>query len=310
MRLLLLGDTHFEERGPDRRKDDYFLTQLCKLKQIFSIYGEEKCDAILQVGDFFNSPYVSNYVKSNLITDLKHWGNIMYCIFGQHDIFGHAWQTFERSPLAVLEAAAVLKVVRDPCTRIEGKSGDCVYVYGACFGCEVPKVESEHTFNILLVHDMIGDRELYPGQELKGPRDYLRKYPNYDLIVCGDYHYTFKDSHQGRIICNPGCLMRKTIGEFDLQHKPGVFIFDTDSKDLKWILLDVEPVEDVFDFTKTESIKEDSSKVVEFIEKLRANNEDRAAWREALRVVLEEKKVCSRVRTLLDSVIAYTLENK
>ena len=55
MRLLLLGDCHFRSSAPARRTDDFFQTQLDKMEQVKKIYVEQRCDAVLQAGDLFDS---------------------------------------------------------------------------------------------------------------------------------------------------------------------------------------------------------------------------------------------------------------
>lgn len=307
MKLLLLGDTHFSGKSPERRKDDYFNTQLKKLDQVITnIAWSNDCKAIIQVGDFFNSPYTSDYVKARLIDILLSCSQEndipIFCIFGQHDIFGHTSFTYQRSPLAVLEAAECVELLGDSPTVL-----DSLAIYGASFGEAVPKVLNTNSFNILVVHDMIGDRELYPGQELKGPRKYLREHPEYGLIVCGDYHYTFRDTWDGRVICNPGCMMRKTINPFDLDHKPGVFVFDTKTKDLEWFPLTIGSVEDVFDLTVMEKSTTDSSQTMAFIESLRQNQELKNTWPAKLQELYETMGISEDIQNLLSRLIQEAL---
>jgi len=310
MKLLLLGDTHFTNRIPERRKgSDYFQTQRLKFNQVRQIFREKKCDIILQVGDFFDNPHVSDYVKACLIRDLKNEIPMMpiYYVFGQHDVFSHTAFTFKRSPLAVMQAAKCVNICCEKGERFQSNlhSNESVYIYGASFGQEVPSVEDESTYNILIVHDMIGDRELYPGQELKNPIRYLQKHSNYDLIVAGDYHYNFSAKYNDRVIVNPGCLVRKTINEFDLNHHPGVYIFDTIDSSLERIELDINSIEDTFDLTRQE--KKDTSQILKFIEKLKENQNVKSSWRVILERVLNEKKVNESVKITLNEIINDTL---
>jgi exonuclease SbcC len=316
MKLLLLGDTHFSGKSPERRKDDYFATQLNKLEQVFSLARKYCVTAIIQTGDFFNSPYTSDYVKAQLIRTIE-WNRFnsnlspICCIFGQHDVFGHTSYTFQRSPLAVLEAANCITMLSEEhITFQEDEDPVPVRIFGASFGQIVPEPISDKLFNVLVVHDMIGDRELYPGQELKGPRKYLRDHSGYDLIVCGDYHYTFDDKWNNKIICNPGCLMRKTISKFDLAHKPGVFICDTTERDLQWIPLKVGEVEEVFDTSREEKCTTDMSEVMSFIESLKVSEQIKATWQTVLQEIMDKREIDQDIRDLLSKLINEALGDK
>ena len=64
MRFGILGDLHFTNRSPERRVDDYWKTLYRKMSQALYIFDEKECDYILQVGDYFNSPAVSDKVIS------------------------------------------------------------------------------------------------------------------------------------------------------------------------------------------------------------------------------------------------------
>ena len=68
MRILALGDTHFSYRKPSSRCDESYFdgTQLGKLKQVIKIFIREKCDFIIQTGDWFDSPSVSLYVIAQI----------------------------------------------------------------------------------------------------------------------------------------------------------------------------------------------------------------------------------------------------
>ena len=307
MKLGILGDTHFTSRGPNRRLDNYFETQIDKFNQSLDIFEREKCTHIIQVGDLTESPDVSNFVISVIIRLLRERGIVVYCCYGQHDISGHSASTLKRSPLKVLEAAGVVILLKDK--PIEQKnvfvptSNDKRYImlYGASFGEPVPNTCEDDPYNILVTHRMIGDRELYPGQELVSPRKFLRDNPSFDLVICGDYHYRFKDTYDGRMIINSGCLMRKTISKFDQEHIPGVATFDVNENKLDIFELNIQPVEEVFDLSREE--KSDNKNLIKFIENLQESNESTVDWKRNLLKVLEERKACQGVRDLIDNAL-------
>ncbi|MHA1592370.1 MAG: metallophosphoesterase family protein [Candidatus Heimdallarchaeaceae archaeon] len=308
MKLGILGDLHLTNRGPRRRLDNYFETQIDKLKQALNIFDREKCSHIIQVGDFFESPDTGNYVISTIISLLRSRNIKILCCYGQHDISGHNAFTLKRSPLKVLESAGVVKILsKDPVQLANNVVGDdkrYLMMYAASFGEKVPETDANDPYNILVTHRMIGDKSLYPGQELTSPRKFLRDNPNYNVVFCGDYHYRFQDVYQGRTIVNPGCLMRKTIGKFDLEHQPGVTIFDVnkDKDGLSLFLLKVKTIEEIFDLEKAG--KKDNKKLLEFIENLRENNESDVDWKRNLVRVLSERKSSKEVKDIISRILS------
>lgn len=305
MKLGIIGDTHYTNKGPSKRRDDFFATQLAKTAEAFTIFQVQNCDYVLQVGDLFDSHTVANRVKAALISILKMEHRKLYCIAGQHDIVGHSLGTLPNSPLAVLEAAGSIQLVNDVPTSLEVVKGFEVEIYGASFGAKVPTPKNSKAFNILIIHAMIGDRLLYPGQNLASPEKFLKNHPDYDLVAAGDYHYSFQATYQNRTIVNPGCLVRKTVGTFDLEHKPSVVTFDTETKKVIFHPLTIEPAAEVFDLTKA-TIR-DSFDTDKFIQSLkrRLGAEDQRddqenEWTRALKRVMKERKSSKAVQELID----------
>jgi predicted phosphodiesterase len=304
MKIGILGDIHYTNRAPRRRIDDYFQTQLRKSNQALTIFEEMECDIVIQPGDFFDSPAVADRVKSTIITLLKGYGRKIYCVWGQHDITGHSKSTLPNSPLAVLEAAEVVEIL-DNKSRIVGTvdedSDISVCLYGAGFGEDIPE-PYEDCYNILVAHRMVGDRPLWPDQELIGPREFLRKHTGYNICIFGDYHYRFSEKWNGRIIVNVGALVRKTVSKFDLEHRPAVGVFDTSTNEVEIIELDVKPVKEILDLTKEVKGK-GSNALVRLVERLKEGSKKLIGWKSILLRVYEERKSCSAVKEIIDSTL-------
>lgn len=308
MKFGILGDLHLTNRGPRRRLDNYFQTQLGKLKQAFDIFKAEECDAIIQVGDFVESPNVSREVDIEIITFLLAQHFDIYCCFGQHDIAGHSASTLKRSPLRVLESANLVKILSKHPTELKNTSiptndnNRYMMLYAASFGEPIPETHSDDPYNILVTHRMIGDRQLYPDQKLIGPQKFLKDNPTYSLILCGDYHYRFHDTYNGRTIINPGCLMRKTISKYDQQHEPGVVTFDTNTNCVNVIKLNVQKIEEVFDLST--AAKKDNEQLLKFIENLNETGKAKSSdWKHNLVTALEKAKASSEVKRLIDNAL-------
>ena len=311
MKIGILGDLHLTSRGPSRRLDNFFETQMGKLEEAFDIFKENGCTLIFQPGDLFDSHTVSNQVKARMILFLRRQmkGEFpVYCVSGQHDISGHSLHTLKNSPLAVLQSAGVIHILSEnACTQclqnIDDKIGPALF--GASFGESIPKPEVRNgMYNILVLHKMIGDRELFPGQELTKPNQFLRNNPDYDLVICGDYHYRFSSQYQGRTIVNAGCLVRKTISKWDLEHKPSVAIFDTDTKKVEFVELEIRPAGEVFDLFRTsESSKINSEKFLNALKDKIGGSRKGISAKEALSLVLENRGSSTRVQNIIDECL-------
>jgi len=177
-----------------------------------------------------------------------------------------------------------------------GDNGLDVNLYGASFGEDIPEVITEG-FNVLVTHRMIGDRPLYPGQELQGPRSFLRKYPEFDLVCCGDYHYRFDDGVQDRVILNPGVMMRKTLKEADMEHDPAVYTFDTQERKFKIIPVPCEPITKVMNLDRT--TKRVPIELEDLIRKIQLGKASQIGWKNILLRVMEQRKTVNSVRDVI-----------
>lgn len=309
MLIGIMGDTHYTNRGPSKRLDDFFATQLRKTEEAFNIFADHKCDIIIQPGDLFDGPTAANKVKAALIQLFKEHRVKLYCVAGQHDITGHSLGTLPNSPLAVMEAADVIQMLKSEMTIIRPsgcRAVDELNCYGASFGSEIPTPKYPDAYNILVIHAMIGDRELFPGQNLTKPRNFLKKHPEYNLVVAGDYHFSFHASEGKRTIVNAGCLVRKTVCKFDLEHKPSVFIFDTKKDQLRKFPLTIVPSDEVFDLTRpnTQSdfdVSKFTNSILQTTAGMNKSQEDLA--KRTLKTIFKEKGTSQAVQDLIDDCL-------
>jgi len=303
MNLLLLGDCHFSNRRPcNRRDENYFETMISKFRQVLTIYREYECSELIQVGDFFDSPMISNEVIARIINEshecLTH---PIRCIYGQHDIFSHSAATIIKSPLAILEAAKIITILDDDGFVLPDSN---VKIYGASFGKPIPTPtkSADNEFLILVHHGMIGAKDIYPGQNITKPDSFLSQYSMYDLIVCGDYHWSFDCVIGDRVILNSGCIIRKTVAENDINHVPGVYLFNTQTREYSRVLLDVLPSEEVLNITDKES-HEPSRDLLDLISAISMQEGKKVSWKHLLYQYLEEHNVDKSIIDLIEKCI-------
>jgi len=302
--ICLLGDTHFRSQAPEGRLDtDFLSTQLNKLEQVYRVAEEHDCIAILQTGDFFDR-------YDPTVTTRQRIAHFLYCnrkiplftIAGQHDMVGHSVKSIEKSEIKYLEKCGLLNVLG------QGKI-DNLNLFGASFGQGIPQIINPDDYNILVIHKMIGNRKLYPQQKLDNPIRFLKKHNGFKLIVCGDYHYRFIEQMNNRTICNPGVLVRLKRNIHDLEHKPGVIIFDTDINEYEFVLLDVEPVDDIFNM-KEKVEKDDDKYLVDFLNKLQNTGKIATSFDENLQLFYEEHNVSDSIKNKISMVQEQLVEIK
>lgn len=259
MKLMLTGDWHISLSAPKRRIDDYWEALTGKLIWITETFHEEKCSAIVQPGDFFDSFRANDYLKSFVI-DLFRDTQIL-TIFGQHDLKYHN-VNIANTPLALLETAKTVRILgKKPYVLPESKE---VFFYGASWNEPLP--EPTHKPCILAAHRMVINKDkLWPGQTSFMWAEELNQL-NYDLIVTGDNHQSFR---RGKVV-NCGSLMRARIDQKD--HKPCVWIYDTKTKGFKQLFVPIKPADEVFDYEGASTEKETNEKLDLFIENLRKSD--------------------------------------
>lgn len=318
MKILCLGDTHFRYKRPQRRTDDFFETQYQKMKWVLEKYNELECSALLQVGDLFDSSDISNYVIATYVNYFRNYVNnpqliSVYTVFGQHDLVGHSLSSSKRTPMWILKEGYLINIVSEKWEWITNgininKDWD---VYGCSFGQEVPALGDGEHFEkiegrILIIHANIGDRPLWPGHEPEDPKNFLRKHPEFDLVVAGDYHYSFEARIGDRVILNPGALVRLKANKWDLAHHPKIAIFDTETRKVEWHEVPHKKAEDVFDLSNLEEEKyeeERKTKLKLLVAAMERDKETSVSFADNLMGYYRKEKVDEQVKGIISEMM-------
>jgi DNA repair exonuclease SbcCD nuclease subunit len=271
MKLLIMGDAHLRGGKPENRLDNYEETQYQKMVWIFEKAKEYDCEYILQPGDLtehfpyprMNFECLGRYIE--LFRKFKTNFNIeIITIRGQHDSSFH--KQSENSPISVMEKANVIWVASDypPCFPID----DNTCIIGCDFVDDIQPYMWVFDFNILLIHKMISNQDYWNGYvQYASPEWMLSKYPDFDLIVSGDNHHSFQCFvNNNRALINCGSLMRSNIDQAN--HKPCVWVFDTDTFSAEQFFIPIKPFNEVFDLQSKEEGKQTSMENEALIERL------------------------------------------
>jgi DNA repair exonuclease SbcCD nuclease subunit len=272
VKLLLTGDLHLTDKSPKKRIDDFVKAQRGKVADIINIYNKEGCALILQPGDLFDSHKASDYLKQLWMKIFKEYDVHIYCVFGQHDLRYHT-SNIDNTPIRVMNRAGNIHILNNDFFYIPDEETICIY--GQSWFEKTPKIKDPSMFNILVVHKQFYTSKLdWPTQDVDGTNatSFLKKHP-FDLVVAGDNHRFFHVTYKGKQLVNLGSLMRTKIDQND--HKPRVAIFDTDTKKIKFIKLDVKPFEKVFDMAKEKEEEERSESLQTFIKEIKTSKKSK-----------------------------------
>lgn len=296
--MILAADSHARNAIPRARRDDFMAAQERKWR--FKLELARRSPPLIEAGDLFDQARSDQELEQRLISLFREYQVEILCIPGQHDLPDHSLKQYRRSSMAVLEAAGVIRVLtkdRGPIIHMNGWA-----FWGCAWGEEPDETMVDwKRRNMLIWHKMVTSDPLWPGQELVQPGRLLRLYPQYDVMVTGDNHGTIvkrvKDGGRdgkGRILINPGSMMRQTAIQVD--HQSCVFRLNDDMTP-EQIFLPIEP--DVLDLTQLNEEKARDSRFEAFAERLETPAELGLEFNTNLKLYLEANPVRESVRELV-----------
>ena len=275
---MITGDWHLTNKTPRNRIDDYPAEQFRKISWMIGECIQRDIKYILQPGDMFDSFNLPDELKSDYI---QRWRSMfesngikILTVPGQHDMRYHT-SDLRNTPMGVLEAAGAIEVAY-PKGGAYHVRNDSVCVYGVGWGQKIPeKLNDLSSCNILLTHRMVINKKLWEGQtDYQFGAPLLENHP-FDLIVTGDNHqhlfFVNTEGNHNRFLINCGSLMRSSIDQID--HEPYVYIYNTESKDAKPIIVPVKPISEVMRVDEAQQEKERNEKLEAFVEGLRDESE-------------------------------------
>lgn len=305
MKFVLLSDLHLLVDRPRARLDDAPLTQQKKLYDVLNTARKIGADGVLQAGDFFDIPrswrLVSKYAQLLRVMKMP-----VYTVFGQHDTYMYSKETRDTTNLGILaRAGLVCPLDGNPLMFDSGT----IQVYGCSYGEEVHSPtkmdESRKPLQILVIHRSIVENDL-PFSNSTYARPFLRKYPEYDLILCGDAHQKFLVKDQGRIICNTGPLLRREATPEMFSHHPGFYVYDTEERSATWYDLEIAPAERVLTRNHIEKEKQTNEMLDKFIQEILARDADpmkEVSFVDNLIVFLKNNDVENPVRNIISQIM-------
>ena len=289
MKFLICGDLHITNKTPENRIDNYFETQFNKIKWIITLANTLNSFLIFP-GDVFDSYKQSNFVLQTYISLFATAKYPIFAIFGQHDMKYHSIEK-EDTPLAVLEAANVLTIVKK-------ETEEDIIIYGVSFEEEITSIEKQSKFTLLLTHQMIIHNDKIWNDQVGYiyAENLLRKH-KFDLIVSGDNHHFFIAEQGNKLLVNCGSLMRSTTAQ--LNHIPKVVLFDTETRKYKEYEVPVKPISEVFNLEKITIKKEKEEKFDVFIKGLNESKSMNFSFQDSLDDYIKENKIGKEIEEII-----------
>ena len=296
---IIMSDPHLREDTPLCRTDNYIEAQTRKLKFLSDLQTKYTCP-ILNGGDLFDwwkaSPWLLRYA-------LKHIpDNVMITIPGQHDLPNHSMLLYEKSGMSVLEQAGHITVLHDKNAFEHFKSH--FTIFGVPYGMEpmksiVGRIRNEH--NVLILHQLCWHKEKpFPDSPAEGNAiSILKKYPDMDLIITGDHHRSFAVGYRGRLLINPGSMMRMTADQIDFE--PSCFLWYAEDNTFERVPYPIR--KGVVSREHIEKTELRDNRLEAFIEGLRSNVELGLSFEDNVNKYIAENKLPERTIEILKEVI-------
>lgn len=294
--LILAADIHLREDTPVCRTDDYLEAQKKKLLELRHLQEEHNCPIIV-AGDLFHKWNPSLYFLSWSIQNLP---DNLWMIPGQHDLKNHNPETFSRTASSVLQAIGTIKGLdRGRSSHIGDPRGFSAVLYAYWYGDKPsnPRRREKGVRRIAVCHMMTWKKQKpFPGCKEDNARKLLKKYDGFDLIVTGDNHLPFTDEYEGRLLVNPGSMMRMTADQAD--HKPRVYLYYAKTNTVKPFYFYIK--KGVITREHIESKEERNERVSAFVESLKEKGtEIGLSFEENLKEHMSKSKTKKEVKKIV-----------
>ena len=99
MKILHITDSHGTVKGPESRKDIYYITFLRKLYELGYVVKKEKIDMVIHTGDLFHTARVSDKFAGQVSEMIKSWQVPVYVVPGNHDMEGETTDVSDQTKL-------------------------------------------------------------------------------------------------------------------------------------------------------------------------------------------------------------------
>lgn len=274
---ILCGDLHLRETIPVCRTDDFESAMWKKLDFISDLQKEHDCP-VLCSGDLFHHWKPSPELLSKTSA---HLPNNFICVYGQHDLPQHNLELSYKSGLYNLMTNGKTAIPKD-----------------GSWGWE-PKGEKGFIFKdmeIIIWHHFAYKGKIpWPGCTSSTAKTLLKKYPQYDLILLGDNHIPFTETYEGRLLVNPGSMMRQSANQMD--YKPAVWLWYAKTNTVKPVYLPIE--EGVISREHIEQIEKRDNRIEAFVSRLNTEWDSDLSYEKNLELFFSKNRIQKNIKEII-----------
>lgn len=289
---ILTADIHLREDQPVARLDNYWEAQARKIKWLRDLQREHDCP-ILDAGDLFNKWRPSPYLLQWAIRNLPD----MISVEGNHDMSSHNRDLYEKTGLAVLEAAGVVRI------GVELLPNTAAELYSFPWGAELRGVgprKKGYMPRVALAHIMTyAGRSPFPGCTDPGAGTLMDKLDGFELIVTGHNHKPFVVEKDGRLLVNPGSLMRSTADQAD--HKPRVYLWYAETNKVEPVFVPIE--EGVVSREHLETVAQRDERMGAFVSRLNQDVEIGLSFERNMERFLSTNRLRARTKEIIQGAV-------
>lgn len=289
---ILSADMHLRLDTPEARTDDYRTAQARKVKFLADLQREHDCP-IFDAGDMFHKWRVEPELEGFALLNLP--ANII-TVPGNHDLPNHSLALYHKSSLHVLEAAGKIQVLHGNGQMAKMSEEWQQYVTGFPYGEELKMEKPGH--GVAIVHAHVGE-SMPPGVEGYTPAQLLAALPGFDLIVSGHNHVPLVYEHRGRVVVNPGSMMRMFADQGDM--KPGVFLWYAGENTVERVEYPIAPSVVSREYIETREARTD--RMDAFVARLDSEYEVGLSFEKNIEAHFAKNKTDKKVRELVMEAI-------
>jgi len=217
-------------------------------------------------------------------------------------IQAHQLSLWGRSGLGVLASAEAIELIgiENQYPLIFDKFKLIPFPYGYPIGSTEIKddliISIKDRPQVAITHQMVVEnKELWPGQTTSIGHSLLKQFPEFNLILSGDNHTPFVSEFEGRVLVNPGSLMRNTAEQEN--HKPRVYLWYAENNSVECVYLPI--CQDVITRKHIDISKSRSSKFDALITRVKEDVEIKLSYENNMRNYLDKfrtkKQVIDRI---------------
>ena len=249
---LLTADWHIRADTPQCRTDDFITAMWNKVTYIINLANKYDIP-ILLAGDLGQRSQWPNWLIEKFMRAAYH--SQIIAIPGQHDLPEHNLKLQPKSAFGVLRRS---KYINDDIIGVDQNFGLALFPYGV-------KIKNLKSKTVAMTHQMvIQDKPEWPGQVASSGKSLLKKFPDYKLILSGDNHKPFIVEYEGRLLVNPGSMMRTTADQ--INHEPRVYLWYAKENAVEVVYLPIE--QGVIDRSHIDTKKEKDARIEAYTARL------------------------------------------